>query len=109
MNWRSLNCAAAIVAAGGLSCSVMAQVPGDPAPVKVTVDISALHWPGCPSYPCKAKRDGKMPGMRSDAIIVKFNADAKVRLRDAKESVGGLVDLGTGQIKDAAVQQMLAK
>ncbi len=109
MNWRSLNCAAAIVVAGGLSCSVMAQVPGDPAPVKVTADISALHWPGCPSYPCKAKRDGKMPGMRSDAIIVKFNADAKVRLRDAKESVGGLVDLGTGQIKDAAVQQMLAK
>jgi hypothetical protein len=71
---------------------------------KPACDIGSLRWPGCPGYPCKPAKAVSEPGTRSDAIIVKFNADARVRLRD-----GALIDLGTGRIKDPAVEAVLAK
>ncbi len=103
MSFKSLS---GIIAASLANfASLAAAQPGEPADrPAILADISTLHWKGCPEYPCKAKRDGLMPGMRTDVIIVKFNADAKVRLRD-----GELVDLGTGQLKDPAVQAVLAK
>lgn len=104
MAW-SRWCAGVAGAAASIGfCGLSARADGPeikPEPLK---DISHIRWQGCPGYPCKEAKSPPQAGMRKDAIIVKFNADAKVRLR-----AEGLVDLGTGQIKDAAVQTTLAK